>query len=153
MATKETIRSERREEARRRLGGYRAWVTLNDQTLRLIESIESRLFSVTAQMGETNGSGDAKDAMADNIATMHEQAEKLREQSKAFGEKLDTLLCTVCRVAEVDPLAGQVLALRYMELSRPMDFNEIAERLGYSHDHMVDKHRQGLEIAADVLGL
>lgn len=153
MATKETIRSERREEARRRLGGYRAWVTLNDQTLRLIESIESRQYSVTAQMSETR-SGGAKDPMAENLAALEEQEQRLREQSADYAGKMDLLLDTVNRVAEADPLAGQVLSMRYMELGKPMEFAEIGDRLGeYSEDHMKRKHAEGLDLAADVLGL
>lgn len=153
MATESTIRSERREESKRRLGGYRAWVTLNDQVLKLIESIESRQYSVTAQMSETR-SGGAKDSMAENLAALEEQEARLRAQGESYAEKMDLLLATVSKVAEADPLAGQVLSLRYMELGKPMEFAEIGDRLGeYSEDHMKRKHAEGLELAADVLGL
>ena len=152
MATKETIRSERREEARRMLSGYRAWVTLNDQVLKLIENIESRQHSVKSQIRETR-SGGVRDSMTENLAALEDQEMRLRGQSSCYATRMNLLLDTVNRVVEADPLAGQVLALRYMELGKPMDFNEIAERLEYSHDHIVDKHRQGLEMAADVLKL
>lgn len=153
MATTETIRSERREEARRRLGGYRAWVTLNDQALKLIESIESRQYSVTSQMSETR-SGSARDSMSENLAALEEQEQRLRDQSADYAGKMDQLLETVNRVVETDPLAGQVLSLRYMELGKPMEFSEIGDRLGeYSEDHMKRKHAEGLDLAADVLGL
>lgn len=153
MAINETIRSERRERAKRVLKSFGALVTLNDSTLKLAQDIESRLFSVTAQMAETRGSGAAKDAMADNIAAYEELGEKLRNQSSMLGDRLDELNELMMRVIEVDELAGSVLTLRYYSVGKPMEFIEIADRIGpYSEAHIKTKHGDGLDIVAGLLG-
>lgn len=153
MATYETIRNEKRNDAKRVLEGYRALCTLNGQMLKLLEDADSRLLSVTAQMDETRGSGVAKDSMADNIASIHEASAKMRVLSSQYGRRLDEAAHLVGEVIDIDPLAGEVLAIRYMEPGRPPEFAEIAERLGYTEAHVYAKHLDGLDIAADVMNI
>lgn len=151
MATQETIRSEQRDYARRTLEGYGALCTINGQLLKLMEDADRRLLSVTAQWGETRGSGAAKDAIAGNIVAIHEAADRMAAVSAAYAERLDGILSLVEQVTAVDPLAGKVLAMRYMEPGRTPEFDEIAEELGYSYDHIQRKHAEGLDVACDVL--
>ena len=153
MATYETLRSERREDARRKLDSYRSLCTLNEQMLKLMADAESRMLSVTAQMGETRGSSTAKDAMGDNIAAICEAADRMRELCEGYASTLDETAKLVREVMDIDALAGEVLAIRYMEPGRPPEFCEIADRLGYTEAHIYGKHLDGLDIAADVMNI
>ena len=153
MATYETIRSERREDARRKLEGYRSLCTLNEQMLRLLADAESRMLSVTAQMGETRGSSTARDALGDNLAAICDVKERMHELCEGYAATLDATAHIVREVMDIDALAGEVLAIRYMEPGRPPEFCEIADRLGYTEAHIYGKHLDGLDIAADVMNI
>lgn len=150
MATSETIKSEQRDAARTMLEGYGSLCIINTQLLKLIEDADNRLISTTAQMGETRGSGTAKDAIAVNIAAIHEAAGKLIVVSAMYAERLDAIINAVDRVNEIDPLAAKVLSKRYMEPGRMPEFAEIGEDLGYSADYMMEKHLDGLNIICDL---
>lgn len=151
MATLETTRSEAREETRRALDGYRAWCTLNGRLLEQIEAAESRLKSVTAQMGEIHSGSFAKDALGDNIASQQEAADRLRDQSFVVGETLDVLLSVVDGVIERNPLCGQVLTMRYIDDGRRMTLDDIAEELGYTPEWIREKHLEALDIAGEIM--
>lgn len=150
MATSETIRSEQRDAARTMLEGYGSLCIINKQLLKLIEDADNRLLSITAQMSETRGSGTAKDAIAANIASIHEAAGKLVVVSAMYVERLDAILNAVERVNGIDPLAAKVLSKRYMEPGRMPEFAEIGEELGYSEAYMMEKHLNGLDIICDL---
>lgn len=131
------------------LEGYSALSVINKQMLKLLGDADDRLLSTTAQWNETRGSGTAKDSIGKNIAAIHSAAERLGEVSDSLGVCLDILLESVIRVGDVDPLAAKVLSMRYMEPGRTPEFDEIAEELGYSYDHVVRKHADGLDLVSE----
>ena len=153
MATYETLRSERREDARKKLDSYRSLCTLNEQMLKLMADADSRMLSVTAQMGETRGSSTARDALGDNLAAIFDVKEQMSELCAGYSTSLDAIAKIVREVMDIDALAGEVLAIRYMEPGRPTEFCEIADRLGYTEAHIYGKHLDGLDIAADVMNI
>lgn len=150
MATLETIQSERRLSAKRRLEGYRAHCERHDQFLRLIENADSRLLSITAQMSENVASSSAGDAIGRGIAALDELATKLREVDAKICDALDEALWIVESVTDMNPTAGRVLSMRYLEPNNPT-FVEIAEKMHYSEDHVIRLHQAGLDIAASVI--
>lgn len=150
MATLENIQSGRRLSAKRRLEGYRAHCERHDQFLRLIESADSRLMSITAQMSENVASSSAGDAIGDGIARLDELATKLREVDMRILDALEETVRLVEAVTEMSPTAGRVLAMRYLDPGSPT-FLQIADRMHYSEDHVIRLHQSGLDIAASVL--
>ena len=151
MARHTIVRNEKRENAKRRLGAYRKLVRLNKQNLQLIEEAESRLFGVTAQVGEVRGSGAAKDAIADNLAAEEEHARDLRRDSDMYGEKMDDIKRLVERVFDVSQLAGDVLAMRYLVAGKPPEFSEIADELHYTEGAVKNAHLVGLDLVAEFI--
>lgn len=150
MATLETIQSERRLSAKRRLESYRAYCERHDQFLRLIENADSRLLSITAQLTENVASSSAGDAIGRGIVALDELATRLRKVDCDICAALDEVLWIVESVTEMNPTAGRVLSMRYLEPSNPT-FIEIAEKMHYSEDHVIRLHQAGLDIAASVI--
>lgn len=149
MASNETIRAERRDDARRILEGYRAFCAMHDNMLALMEDADSRLLSTTAQMGETRASSSAGDSIGSGLAKLESAAIRLESADDRICAKLDATLDIVERVIEEDPLAGRVLSMRYLAPagSEPT-LEEIADRMGYSEDYIKHVHLAGLDIAA-----
>lgn len=137
-----------RERSRRELTGYAALCTVNEKLCKLLEDADSRLLSATQQYDESRASGNAHDAMADQIVALYDVCERLRTTQARIGEELDSLLELVeCAIAE-DPEAGSVLAMRYMESRRVLELGEIAELMGYSEQHVRRLHLRGLDAVA-----
>lgn len=152
MATYETIHSERRGEARRMLEGYRAFCDMHDRILTLMEDADSRLLSTTVQMGETVASSSAGDAIGGGLVKLETASTRLQSVDDRICAKLDLTLWLVERAIEIDPLAGRVLAERYLSpAGEEPTFEEIAERLNYSHDRVRHAHLIGLDIVSDLL--
>lgn len=150
MATYETIQSERRQSAKRRLEGYKAHCERHDQFLQQIEKADSRLMSITAQLGETVSSSSASDSLANGVVAIDELAGKLRKVDEEICEALDDVLALVEEVTELHPTAGRILSMRYLEPSN-LTFVEIAEKTHYSEDHVIRLHQAGLDIAATLM--
>ena len=151
MANFETIQSERRAEAKRMLEGYRAFCGMHDSMLKLMEDADSRLLSTTAQMGETRASSSAGDSIGSGLAKLETAATRLKRTDDRICAKLDATLRIIERVIEINPLAGRVLSMRYLTpASDKPTFEEIADKLGYSVDHVKHIHLLGLDIASIV---
>lgn len=152
MATYETIQKERRDSARRALEGYRAFCEMHESYLKLMQDGDSRLLSMTAQMGETVASSAAGDAIGSGLAKLETTSAKLRYVDERICAKLDILAHLVERVIEINPAAGRVLNKYYIV---PYDyaptFNDIAKDLGYSVDRVYALHLVGLDIVANLL--
>ncbi len=152
MATYETIQKERRDRARTALEGYRAFCEMHESYLKLMQDGDSRLLSMTAQMGETIASGAAGDAIGSGLAKLETTSAKLRYVDDRICAKLDILAHLVERVIEINPAAGRVLNKYYIA---PYDdaptFGDIARDLGYSIDRVYALHLVGLDIVANLL--
>ena len=152
MATYETIHGERRGQARRMLEGYRAFCEMHDSLLKLMEDADSRLLSTTAQMCETVASSSAGDAIGGGLVKLETASTRLKRVDDRICAKLDTALWLVERVIEINPSAGRVLSERYLvPAGEEPTFEEIAERLNYSHDWVRHAHLLGLDIVAMLL--
>lgn len=152
MAANETMRRERRDEARRVLEGYRALCAMHDNMLALMEDADSRLLSTTAQMSETRASGSAGDSIGSGLAKLETAARRLESADDRICATLDATLALVERVIEERPIAGRVLSMRYLSpAGDEPTFEQIADRMGYSEEHIKHVHLVGLDIAADLL--
>lgn len=152
MASNETIRAERRDDARRMLEGYRAFCAMHDNMLALMEDADSRLLSTTAQMGETRASSSAGDSIGSGLAKLESAAIRLESADDRICAKLDATLDLVERVIEERPIAGRVLSMRYLSpAGDEPTFDEIADRMGYSVDHIHRLHLEGLDVAASII--
>lgn len=152
MANYETIQSERRAAAKRMLEGYRAFCGMHDSLLKLMEDADSRLLSTTAQMEETVASSAAGDAIGGGLAKLETAARRLSRTDDRICAKLDITLQLVERVIEIRPNAGRVLSERYLvPAGEEPTFEEIADKMGYSADHIYRLHLEGLDVAAALL--
>jgi DNA-directed RNA polymerase sigma subunit (sigma70/sigma32) len=151
LAKYETIQSERRAEAKRMLEGYRAFCGMHDSMLKLMEDADSRLLSTTAQIGETRASSSAGDSIGSGLAKLETAALRLERTDDRICAKLDETLRIVERVIEINPIAGRVLSMRYLvPAGDEPTFEEIADALCYSADHIRHIHLLGLDIASIV---
>lgn len=150
MATVETNAGERRDEARRWLGRFAFLVRLNERALDLVASAEQSMAGVAQRYGESVTTS-AKEAMSGQMARLGEACELLRDCSAMYGEALDEISEAVERVGDSDPLAGEVLARRYLAWGRPPDFEEIADDMGYSCEWVRKLHQRGLDAAWEAM--
>lgn len=153
MAAETNHTSIRRKKAMTALDGYRNGLVVENQLTKLIAKAESRLTPATAQYEEMRSSGIARDAMADHVASLEDVAERLRMTDEIVKDNLDDLLVLVTKAAVINPDAGSVLSLRYMEAGKKQpSFKEIADKLHRGEDRVKQLHAVGLDVVADLIG-
>ena len=149
MAKSATTQAERREEARRKLVGYRAKCCILDKMLTITQNAESRLVSVTAQYEETTSSGIAHDTMADQIIMLNDQIERMSCICADLGVALDEVLDLINGLLPDHPNIVIVLSKRYLEPSFEPTLAEIAEETGFSESWVKRLHLEGLDLIAE----
>lgn len=120
-----------------------------DKMLKLVESAETRLTSVTSQMGEMVTSGCAHDSMAEQIATLEDQVTKLGGIACRYAAALDESLELVESLINGNPNIARVLTKRYLEPGYEPSFREIADDMGISEDYARHLHAVGLDMIAE----
>ena len=151
MAKHATLQAERRETARRKLSEYRVQCDIFERLLRIIESAESRLTSITAQQSELIKTSGAKDRLADQIITLNAHIDRLHELNEGHIAYLDDALYLINSLLPEHTLEARVLSKRYLEPNYEPTFAEIAEEMGFSEDWVKHKHLRGLDFVANVI--
>lgn len=151
MAKSATLQAENREAARRKLVGYRAQCDIFRQLLKIVESAETRLSSITAQYEETRSSNAARDTMGDQLIMLESQLERLTRVIDEQAHALDEVLWIINSLVPEHPTTARVLSKRYLEPDREPTFKEIADEMGYSEGYVHNKHLEGLDLVYDIL--
>ena len=151
MAKSATLQAENREIARRKLVSYRAQCDIFRQLLKIAESAESRLASITALYEETVSSGSAHDTMADQIIMLNDQVEKLSGIIEKQAAALDEVLWIVNSLVPEHATIARIMSKRYLEPDYEPTFKEIADEMGYSEGYVNNKHLEGLDLVFDIL--
>lgn len=151
MAKSATLQAENREIARRKLVSYRAKCDIFRQLLKIAESAESRLASVTALYEETISSGNAHDTMADQIIMLNDQVDKLSGIIEKQADTLDEVLWIVNELVPTNATIARVMSKRYLEPDHEPTFKEIADEMGYTEGHVKNLHLEGLDLVYDIL--
>jgi len=146
MAKSVTLQAENREVARRKLVSYRAQCDIFRQLLKIVESAESRLTSVTAQYEETRSHGVGRDTLADQITTLEDQLSRLTRVIDEQSHALDEVLWIINEIVPENPTVASILSKRYLEPDHEPTFNEIADEMGYSEGYVKSKHLEGLDL-------
>lgn len=149
MAKHSTIQAERREDARRKLIGYRASCQIYHQLLKIVGDAEDRLTTTCAQYEETITSKTAKDSLGDQIVMLDDQVTRLSGICATQARTLDEILELINGVVPIDATSAQILSKRYLEPIMEPTFAEIAADLGYSEDYVKHKHLEGLDLIAE----
>lgn len=151
MATDATRQAEKRERVKRYLSRYRATVSVYDSLLKIIESAESRLASITAQQSEVYTPSSAHDALADQIITLNDYIDKLSACILRETAALDGMLYVIERTMDTDCEVAEILSKRYLEPGYEPTFQEIADEMGISEKTVRRKHVYGLDLVWDEL--
>jgi len=151
MAKSATIQAENREIARRKLVSYRAQCDIYKQLLKIVESAESRLMSVTALYDEMRSGGVARDAMADQIITLESQIERLNKLIDEQAAALDEVLWLINSLLPEHPTMVSVLCKRYLEPTYEPTFQEIADDMGLSESRVKHVHLEGLDEISKII--
>lgn len=151
MAKSATIQAENREIARRKLVSYRAQCDIYRQLLKIVESAESRLSSVTAQYEETRSSNAARDTMGDQIIMLNDQVERLKGMCAKQAETLDEVLWLINSLLPDHPTTTRIMSKRYLEPNYEPTLKEIADEMGFSEGYVRNKHIEGLDLIYEIL--
>ena len=151
MAKSATLKAENREVARRKLVGYRAQCDIFRQLLKIVESAESRLTSVTAQYEETRSHGVGRDTLADQITTLEDQLARLTRVIDEQSHALDEVLWVINSLVTDHPTIASIMSKRYLEPDYEPTFKEIADEMGYSEGYVKSKHLEGLDLVFDII--
>ena len=151
MAKSATTQAENREIARRKLVSYRAQCDIYEKLLKIVESAESRLMSVTALYDEMRSGGVARDAMADQIITLESQIERLNKIIDEQTAALDEVLWLINYLLPDHPTITRIMSKRYLEPNYEPTLNEIADEMGFSEGYVKNKHLEGLDLIYEIL--
>lgn len=151
MAKSATLQAENREIARRKLVSYRAQCEIFSKLLKIAESAESRLASITALYEETVSSGNAHDTMADQIIMLNDQIERLTDIIDRQAAALDEVLWLVNALVPEHATIARIMSKRYLDPEYEPSFNEIADEMGYSEGYVNNKHLEGLDLVYDLI--
>lgn len=106
---------------------YRALVRQQESLLRSIESVYDRAYNITATLKAVNvQSSGTKDRIADDVAWIIDETERLREMQRKVEQAAREVLSAIEAVP--DEMQRTVLTLRYVE---GLDWIAISERIHY----------------------
>lgn len=151
MAKSATLQAENREIARRKLVSYRAQCDIFRQLLKIAESAESRLASITALYEETISSGNAHDTMADQIIMLNDQVERLSVIIEKQAATLDEVLLIVNALVFEHATIASIMSKRYLEPDYEPTFKEIADEMSMSESRVKHLHLEGLDLVYDII--
>ena len=151
MAKSVTLQAENREIARRKLVSYRAQCDIFRQLLKIVESAETRLSSVTAQYEEMRSSNAARDTMGDQLITLESQLDRLNRVIDEQSRALDEVLGIINAIVPENPIVASILSKRYLEPDYEPTLSEIADEMGYSEGYVKSKHLEGLDLVYGLL--
>ena len=120
---------------------YRALVVQRDSLQRSINAAYDRAVSCTVRLKPVHvqGSGAVYDRMAEDVARITDETEKLREAKAKVDAALGEILTAINAVP--DEMQKTVLMLRYVE---GLDWISIAERIGYEERQTFIIHGRAL---------
>lgn len=151
MAKSATLQAENREHARRKLASYRAKCDIFRQLLKIAESAESRLASITALYEETVSSGSAHDKMAEQIIMLNDQVDKLTGIIEKEAAALDEVLWIVNSLVPEHATIASIMSKRYLEPDYEPTFKEIADEMVMSESRVKHLHLEGLDLVYGIL--
>ena len=116
MASSKSARRKRAAVALRR---YRALATISAQQAAMMEGIAERAEDARAAL-LTIRTPSARDAVMDYVGALESMLSKLAGRISENMEQMEAIEDAVREVYRADPLAGRVLALRYLGSLEPL---------------------------------
>lgn len=121
-----------------------------DSCLIGLQTAESAQNSITSSIGAMSFGSVNRDKMCDNQARIDQSVSDIGKYSEMIGDTFMELETFISEVQRIDPQAGRVLRLTYINRLSVKDITQRGET-AYSKKSIYEHLKRGLDVAFDLL--